>query len=169
LLISVVVQSRMERDEVLAIDASKASPAQLRAALKAAQAVLALERPAAVAGGTVKACSEQLACSAVPGGVSVVHGEGRGDQAPGDMFTLQQYEAMLRREHELRTCAETQALYAAAELREDTDWMEAIAMLQRRVVREAGVPPEREELALRHLRSAPHRYPQLKPLALYHR
>jgi hypothetical protein len=31
---------------------------------------------------------------------------------------------MLRREHEIRTSAATQALYAAAETSFDTDWME---------------------------------------------
>lgn len=58
---------------------------------------------------------------------------------------------------------------AAAELRNDTDWMECTTGLQLRLLREFGCPPSLEEPALRSFRAGPFRHPELKPLAMYHR
>lgn len=60
-------------------------------------------------------------------------------------------------------------MYKEAELREDTDWLEVTVELQRRLVRKAGVPEPRLDEALRQLRAAPHKHPELKPLCVYHR
>lgn len=48
-------------------------------------------------------------------------------------FSLDTLAAMLRREDGLRLAPETQAAYAAAELREDTSWMEVTDELQKQV------------------------------------
>ena len=79
---------------------------------------------------------------------------------------------MLVAENDARLSPETQALYAAAEA-EDADpehgWMEVTDELQRRLLREAGVPPEREAAALRALRAATYTYPALASIPLYRR
>ncbi|PRW59105.1 iodothyronine deiodinase [Chlorella sorokiniana] len=147
-------------------------PEVLRAALKAAQAALRQARVADQQTCRVdefvgaQQAVEAAAASRVGGGGS---GSGGGSSNPPLMFSLEQLQAMLRREDELRLSAEVQEAYAAAELREDTDWMEVTEGLQRRVLREFGVPPHQEETALRHFRAAPHMHPELKPLAIYHR
>ena len=41
--------------------------------------------------------------------------------------------------------------------------------MQRRVLREFGIQPCQETEALRHFRAGPYHYPELKPLAIYHR
>lgn len=63
--------------------------------------------------------------------------------------------ACLQREDALRLSSEVQQQYAAAELREDVDWMEVTDGLQRRVLREEGVAEEQLEVALRAMRGAP--------------
>jgi len=75
---------------------------------------------------------------------------------------------MLIRENELRTCEETQEIYALAERRCDTDWMEVTEELQRRVLREFGV--EDVEVGLKALRCAWQLYPddpELREIPLY--
>jgi len=75
---------------------------------------------------------------------------------------------MLIRENELRTCDETQTLYAVAEQEWDTDWMEVTEKLQKRVLTEFGV--EDEELGLKALRCAWQLYPDdsdFKEIPLY--
>lgn len=76
---------------------------------------------------------------------------------------------LLRREAALRRSAETQRVYAQAELGGDTDWMEVTDALQRRVVREAGVPLMHESTALRQLRTAPRVHPDLAHLAIHYK
>ena len=76
---------------------------------------------------------------------------------------------LLRAENAARLSPETQAAYAAAEARDDTDWMEVTDALQRRLLRDAGVPPEREAAALRALRAATYTYPALAAIPLYRR
>ncbi|KAI7840526.1 hypothetical protein COHA_005825 [Chlorella ohadii] len=149
------------------VEAALASsdPEVLRAALKAAQAAL---RQAREADQNTCRCDELVEAAASSAAASKVGGGG-GSGGPPLMFSLEQLQAMLRREDELRLSAEVQEAYAAAELREDTDWMEVTEGLQRRVLREFGVPPHQEETALRHFRAAPHLHPELKPLAIYHR
>ncbi|KAL4440384.1 hypothetical protein ABPG75_003385 [Micractinium tetrahymenae] len=164
------MSSSMDVHQALAVDAATADPAALRAAL------LAIKQHAARAETTTRLRCAELAdggSAAAAAAAAVVPTGEANSGAPaaptGLMFSLEQLEAMLRRENELRLSAETQAAYRDAELREDTDWMEVTDGLQRRVVREAGVPPHLEEAALRHFRAAPHMLPQLKPLAIYHR
>ncbi len=65
--------------------------------------------------------------------------------------------AFLQREDELRLSSEVQQQYAAAELREDIDWMEVTDGLQRRVLREAGVAEEHLERCLAAMRAVPYR------------
>ncbi|KAK9867669.1 hypothetical protein WJX84_003907 [Apatococcus fuscideae] len=84
-------------------------------------------------------------------------------------FTKDQLQKMLVREDELRLCPETQAAYAEAERSWRTDWMQVTIKLQEQVMREHGVSPFNMQAALRCFRSGPHEYPDLKPLALYHR
>lgn len=62
-----------------------------------------------------------------------------------------------------------QKMYESAERRHDTDWLEVTEELQRELVRGVGIPECRMEEALRQLRAAPHQYPELKPLCVYHR
>ena len=65
-----------------------------------------------------------------------------------------------------------QAAYAAAEAdtADDTkDWMEVTDRLQRRLLREAGVPPLQEADALRALRAATYTFPALASIPLYRR
>jgi hypothetical protein len=66
--------------------------------------------------------------------------------------------ACLQREDELRLSSEAQQQYAAAELREDVDWMEVTDGLQRRVLREEGIAEEHLEHALRAMRAAPYKW-----------
>jgi hypothetical protein len=73
-----------------------------------------------------------------------------------DKDTLKQ---MLRREQQLRTSADTQAAYSAAESSGDTDWMEVTINLQKQVVSEFGIPPSELEHALYLLRTAHTHYP----------
>ncbi|KAG2494373.1 hypothetical protein HYH03_007430 [Edaphochlamys debaryana] len=84
-------------------------------------------------------------------------------------LTLEFWRRVLAAEDALRLSPETQALYAAAELSPDSDWMEVTEGLQRRVLTEAGVPEPKLEAALWAMRGAPYRWPELKPLCLYHR
>ena len=76
----------------------------------------------------------------------------------------------MRAEEAARLSDETQAAYAAAEAREDTDWLEVTDALQKRVLREGGVPPARMAAALFALRAAaqllPHE-PELAAIPLY--
>ena len=75
-------------------------------------------------------------------------------------------------ENAARLSEETQAAYAAAEANasdEAADWMEVTDALQRRLLRAAGVPPEREAAALRALRAATYTYPALASIPLYRR
>ena len=76
---------------------------------------------------------------------------------------------VLQRETQLRLSPETQAKYAAAEKRQDTDWMEVTGGLQEDVLREQGVREEQLPAALRAMRTAPYKYPQLKKLCIYHK
>jgi hypothetical protein len=66
---------------------------------------------------------------------------------------------MLRREHELRTSDATQARYAEAETRWDTDWMEVTIGLQEQVCTEFGYGGSRLRLALNELRRATYNFP----------
>jgi len=76
---------------------------------------------------------------------------------------------VLQRETQLRLSPETQSKYAAAEKRQDTDWMEVTGGLQEDVLREQGVREEQLPAALRAMRTAPYKYPQLKKLCIYHK
>ena len=86
-------------------------------------------------------------------------------------LSLPQLKAALRAEEVARLSASTQAAYAAAEAREDTDWLEVTEELQQRVLRdEAGVPPARMAAALFALRSAAQLFPRdadLRSIPLY--
>jgi hypothetical protein len=79
---------------------------------------------------------------------------------------------LLTAENAARLSADTQAAYAAAEAA-DADpahgWMEVTDALQRRLLRQRGVPPEREAAALRALRAATHTFPALAAIPLYRR
>lgn len=84
-----------------------------------------------------------------------------------DKATLKE---MLRREHYLRTCEETQAKYAQAEGREDTDWMEVTIGLQEQVIQEFKIKDMK--LGLYYLRRACDFYPDdpdFLTIPLYHK
>jgi len=80
-------------------------------------------------------------------------------------------KSVLRAEEAARLSDETQAAYAAAEREEgDSDWLEVTGRLQRRVLREHGVPPERMAAALFATRSAAALFPhdaELRGISLY--
>ena len=83
---------------------------------------------------------------------------------------MEMWRQVLIRENEMRTSPETQSLFAMAELRSDTDWMEVVEELQREVLRTVAKVPEHEmSEALTGLRRAPYDYPELKSIPLYHR
>lgn len=69
--------------------------------------------------------------------------------------------AMLQREHELRTCPETQAMYAAAETSFDTDWMEETSKMQEQLVKDFGfnASPAQTARAVNELRRATWNHP----------
>jgi hypothetical protein len=75
-------------------------------------------------------------------------------------------------ENAARLSPETQAAYEAAEAA-DADpgygWMEVTDALQRSLLRQRGVPPEREAAALRALRAATYTFPALAAIPLYRR
>lgn len=84
------------------------------------------------------------------------------------MFDEAFLRAALEAENAARLSPETQAAYAAAEAREDTDWMEVTDALQRRVLRDIMlVPLHHEAAALRALRAATHTFPSLASIPLY--
>jgi predicted mannosyl-3-phosphoglycerate phosphatase (HAD superfamily) len=76
---------------------------------------------------------------------------------------------ILRAEEAARHAPETQAAFAAAEQRDDSDWLAVADALQRRLLRDAGVPPLHEADALRHLRAATYTYPALAAIPVYRR
>lgn len=65
---------------------------------------------------------------------------------------------MLRSEEAARLAEETQAAYAEAE-RGGSDWLQVTEALQKRLLREAGVPRERMAAALFALRAAAQLFP----------
>ncbi|KNC46226.1 uncharacterized protein AMSG_02677 [Thecamonas trahens ATCC 50062] len=75
--------------------------------------------------------------------------------------------AMLERENELRLSTRVQELYAAAERRSDTDWMEVTLELQKQVATEFGYGPDhdRHDDVLVVLRRAAAIYPELPETA----
>jgi hypothetical protein len=99
----------------------------------------------------------------VAAGTAAAAAEGAAVPAYSEAFL----RGLLHRENAARLSPATQALYAAAEARQDTDWMEVTDALQRRLLREAGVPPLSEAAALRALRAATHTYPALASIPLY--
>ena len=86
-------------------------------------------------------------------------------------LSLPQLKVALRAEEVARLSASTQAAYAAAEAREDTDWLDVTEELQQRVLRdEAGVPPAHMAAALFALRGAAQLFPrdaELRRIPLY--
>jgi hypothetical protein len=78
---------------------------------------------------------------------------------------------LLLSENRARLSAEVQARYASAEAGADdsVSWMEVTDALQRTLLRDAGVQPADEAAALRALRAAPHTFPALASIPLYHR
>ena len=86
-------------------------------------------------------------------------------------MSLAALKAALRREEEVRLSEETQAAYAAAEAKEDTDWLEVTEGLQERVLQEVcAVPPERMAAALYLLRAASQLFAEddeLRQISLY--
>ena len=76
---------------------------------------------------------------------------------------------MLRAEEAARRSEETQAAYGEAE-RGGSDWLQVTEALQRRLLREAGVAPERAAAALFALRAAAQLFPcdaELRSIPLY--
>lgn len=74
-------------------------------------------------------------------------------------LSLNALKKAMRAEEMARLSAATQRAYAAAEASEDASWLTVTADLQRRVLRRAGVPPERMTAALYVLRSAAQLFP----------
>jgi hypothetical protein len=84
-------------------------------------------------------------------------------------WDVARWTEVLQRETQLRLSSETQSKYAAAEKRHDTDWMEVTGGLQEQVLREHGVAEALLPAALRALRTAPYKFPQLKQFCIYHK
>jgi hypothetical protein len=83
-------------------------------------------------------------------------------------FTKEQLKTMLIRENELRLSESVQKEYAAAEVSGVRDWMNVTEKLQENMLlKDFSVEPKNLQAALLALRSATHKYPDLKPLALY--
>ena len=79
---------------------------------------------------------------------------------------------VLEAEEVARLSPQQQVLYEAAEAEgapHGWGWMEETDALQRRLLRAEGVPLGREADALRALRAAPHAFPSLRRIPLYHR
>ena len=77
---------------------------------------------------------------------------------------------MLRAEEAQRLAPATQAAYGVAEASFDSDWLKVTEELQKRVLRQHGVPPARLAAALYLLRTATQLFPhddELQRIPLY--